>query len=219
MLKLTGIYKSYKTRYEDHNVLSNINLIINRGEKIGILGRNGSGKSTLIKIISGIVIPERGNITKTMNISWPLALDGGIQGSLTGYDNINFICRIYGVNKNNILSYVSEFSELGEYLYEPTRSYSSGMKARLNFALSMAINFDCLLIDEVLSVGDNHFKNKCKEEILVNKNEKAIILVSHDPNIVREVCKKVYVLQDRKIIDFDNFEAGFDFYEKNNQLI
>lgn len=213
MIKLTGICKSYEYAHSQHNVLEHINLQINPGEKVGILGRNGSGKSTLIRIMGGVTVPDSGQITKLMSISWPLAFDSGIQGSLTGYDNVNFICRIYATDIDSVLPFVKEFTELGEYLYEPTRSYSSGMKARLNFAISMAIDFDCMLIDEVLAVGDARFKERCHEELLIKRKERAIVLVSHEPGMIREICDTAYVLKDRKLHHFNSVDEAYDFYE------
>lgn len=214
MIKLENITKYYKTSYGIKTVLNRINLQINTGEKVGILGRNGSGKSTLIRIIGGVTVPDEGSILKEMSISWPLAFDSGIQGSLSGFDNLNFICRIYGANIDYVLPFVKEFSELGKYLYEPTRSYSSGMKARLNFAISMAIDFECLLIDEVLAVGDARFKERCYHEILVNKKNRAIILVSHEADVIREICQKVYVLHKEHLHSFSDIDLAFDFYSE-----
>jgi capsular polysaccharide transport system ATP-binding protein len=213
LIRLDAICKSYDYANGHRVVLDQINLQINPGEKVGILGRNGSGKSTLIRIMGGVTVPDYGQITKDMSISWPLAFDSGIQGSLTGYDNINFICRIYDVDIEEVLPFVQDFSELGRYLYEPTRSYSSGMKARLNFAISMAIDFDCMLIDEVLAVGDARFKERCHEELLVKRKERAIVLVSHEPGMIREICDSAYVLKDSHLHYFDDVESAYSFYQ------
>ena len=142
-------------------VLDDLNLTIHLGEKVGILGCNGAGKSTLIRLISGAELPTSGSIQRGMSISWPLAFSGAFQGSLTGLDNLRFICRVYGVDFRPRVDYVEEFSELGHYMREPVKTYSSGMRARLAFAISMSIEFHCYLIDEVLAVGDAEFQRKC----------------------------------------------------------
>ena len=212
MITLEGICKHYPYAQGQRQVLNQINLQIHPGEKVGILGRNGSGKSTLIRIMGGVTVPDAGQITKEMSISWPLAFDSGMQGSLTGYDNVNFICRIYNTDITEVLPFVQDFSELGRYLYEPTRSYSSGMKARLNFAISMAIDFDCMLIDEVLAVGDARFKERCHEELLVKRKERAIVLVSHEHGMIREICDTAYVLKEGHLHHFGDVESAYSFY-------
>jgi len=212
MIKLEGICKYFEYAHGKRAVLDQVNLHISPGEKVGVLGRNGSGKSTLIRIMGGVTVPDAGIITKEMSISWPLAFDAGLQGSLTGYDNVNFICRIYNTDIEEVLPFVQDFSELGRYLYEPTRSYSSGMKARLNFAISMAIDFDCMLIDEVLAVGDARFKARCHEELLVKRKERAIVLVSHESDMIREICDTAYVLQDAHLKHFNDVDEAYEFY-------
>lgn len=215
MIKLSGINKYYETTHGMRTALEQVDLQVNPGEKVGILGRNGSGKSTLIRIMGGVTVPDSGEMIKNMSISWPLAFNSGMQGSLTGYDNVNFICRIYGVDIEDVLPFVKDFSELGRYLFEPTRSYSSGMKARLNFAISMAIDFDCMLIDEVLAVGDARFKERCHEELLVKRKERAIVLVSHEPGMIRQICDTAYVLIDGRLHHFEDVESAYQFYETN----
>jgi capsular polysaccharide transport system ATP-binding protein len=213
MIKLEGICKHFEYGHGQRTVLDQVNLHIHPGEKVGILGRNGSGKSTLIRIMGGVTIPDAGTIAKEMSISWPLAFDSGMQGSLTGYDNVNFICRIYNTDIEEVLPFVEDFSELGRYLYEPTKSYSSGMKARLNFAISMAIDFDCMLIDEVLAVGDARFKERCHEELLVKRKERAIVLVSHESGMIREICDTAYVLVQSQLKSFADVDSAYEFYQ------
>jgi capsular polysaccharide transport system ATP-binding protein len=198
-------------------VLHEVNLQIAQGEKVGILGRNGAGKSTLIRIMGGVTLPDSGTITQEMSLSWPLGFDNGVQGTMTGMDNINFICRIYGVDVDEVLPFVENFSELGRYIYEPVRSYSSGMKARLSFAISMAIDFDCMLIDEVLAVGDQRFKERCHEELLVKRKERALVLVSHEPDMIREICDSAYVLVEGHLHHFNEVEEAYLFYTETMQ--
>ena len=147
MISVEHVSKRYQTRQGWRMVLQDIDFKLKKGEKIGILGRNGAGKSTLIRLISGVEAPTSGEIKRTMSISWPLAFSGAFQGSLTGMDNLRFICRIYNVDIGYVTDFTQTFSELGQYLYEPVKRYSSGMKARLAFALSLAVDFECYLID------------------------------------------------------------------------
>ena len=151
MIQLYNVCKRYGTRGGAVSVFEGINLTVQPGEKLGILGRNGAGKSTLIRLLGGTERPNAGHISRSMTVSWPLAFGGAFQGSLTGLDNLRFICRIHGTSTDDKIPFVQEFSELGRYLYEPVKTYSAGMRARLAFALSMVIEFDCFLIDEVVA--------------------------------------------------------------------
>lgn len=180
MIRMNSVSKSYPTRGGPVRVLKDVNLTVRHGERIGILGRNGAGKSTLIRLMSGAELPTSGDVHRDMSVSWPLAFGGAFQGSLTGYDNLRFICRIYGVDPEDKRAFVEEFSELGIYLREPVKTYSSGMRARLAFAISMVIEFDCFLIDEIVAVGDARFHDKCHHELFERRGDRAMIIVSHN---------------------------------------
>ena len=162
--------------------------------------------------MSGVEAPTSGEIRRTMSISWPLAFSGAFQGSLTGMDNLRFICRIYNVDIDYVRQFTEEFSELGEYLYEPIKRYSSGMKARLAFALSLAVEFDCYLIDEVIAVGDSRFSEKCRYELFERRKDRSIILVSHSNSAMKEYCENAMVLDAGKLHTFDNMDLAYDFY-------
>lgn len=215
MIIIKDVCKKYSTRKGYKTVLNNINFSLKKGEKIGILGRNGAGKSTLIRLISEIEKPTSGTITRNMSISWPLAFSGAFQGSLTGMDNLKFICRIYECNIEKTKKYVEDFAELGDYLFEPVKKYSSGMKARLAFALSLAIEFDCYLIDEVIAVGDSRFTEKCKKELFENKKDRALILVSHNMNAIKNYCDRAMVLDSGNLYQFETIEEAYKYH--NNQ--
>lgn len=212
MIKLEKIVKKYHTRTGSRIVLDHINLEVKRGEKIGILGRNGAGKSTLIRLMSGAELPTSGHIYRGMSLSWPLAFGGAFQTSLTGYDNLKFICRIYNVNYLKIIDFIKEFTELGLYLREPIRTYSWGMRARLAFAISMAIEFDCFLIDEIISVGDSRFHNKCQIELFEKRADRGLILVSHEEHNIREYCTKVGILNKGHLVMYDDMDEAFKVY-------
>ncbi|HEP6427270.1 ATP-binding protein [Burkholderia cenocepacia] len=212
MINLRNITKVYHTRKGPRTVLRDVNLIVARGQKIGILGRNGAGKSTLIRLISGAELPTSGELSREMSISWPLAFTGAFQGSLTGLDNVRFICRIYNIDFHSIVSYVEEFSELGVYLNEPVKKYSSGMRARLAFAASLAINFDCFLIDEIVAVGDSRFHAKCHHELFERRKDRAMIIVSHDVSYIRDHCDSAAVLLNGELVNFPTVDEALNFY-------
>jgi capsular polysaccharide transport system ATP-binding protein len=196
-------------------VLENVTLQIKPGQKLGILGRNGSGKSTLVRLMGGAEQPDSGTIHRGMRISWPLALSGGFQGSLTGMDNMRFICRVYGESVEDKIPFVEEFSSLGSYLHEPVKSYSSGMRARLAFAISMIIDFDCYLIDEITAVGDDRFRRRCQAELFEKRGDRAMVLVSHVPDFIRAHCDSAGVMKGGKFYAFDQVQAALEFYRGN----
>ena len=212
MLALEHIYKSYPTRQGMRTVLHDINFTLQKGEKLGILGRNGAGKSTLIRLIGGVESPDSGRIIRNMSVSWPLAFSGAFQGSLTGMDNLRFICRIYNADIAKVKKFTEDFAELGIYLNEPVKTYSSGMKARLAFALSLAIEFDCYLIDEVIAVGDSRFNDKCKYELFEKRKDRSLILVSHSEKSIKQYCDKGVVLQDGHLSQSESVEQAFKNY-------
>ena len=212
MISVEHVSKRYPTRSGWRDVLKDVSFTLNKGEKVGILGRNGAGKSTLIRLVSGVEPPTTGEIKRTMSISWPLGFSGAFQGSLTGMDNLRFICRIYDVDMDYVLDFTEEFSELGQYLYEPVKRYSSGMKARLAFALSLAVEFDCYLIDEVIAVGDSRFADKCKYELFERRKDRSIILVSHSYSAMKQYCDNAMVLDAGRMYHFDNMDAAYQHY-------
>lgn len=213
MIRLTNVCKDYMTKAGPRRVLDNINLTINPGERIGILGRNGAGKSTLVRLVSGAEPPTLGTIERNMSVSWPLAFTGGFHGTLTGADNLRFICRIYGVDFEPRLEFVKEFSELGIYLNEPVITYSSGMRARLAFAVSMTIDFDCYLIDEVMAVGDQRFRDRCKVELFEKRADKAMIIVSHSHRYLQHNCHRFLLFRDGAIEEHDDFKEVYYQYK------
>lgn len=213
MIQLDNVCKSYHTRFGSRPVLDHINFTLEKGKHIGILGRNGAGKSTLIRLLSGAENPTSGRIHRHMSVSWPLAFTGAFQTHLTGLDNLKFVCRIYGVDWKPLLPFVEEFTELGIYLREPVVNYSVGMTMRLAFALSMAIEFDCFLIDEGLAVGDSRFGDRCHVELFQKRKDRSFILVSHDANIIRSYCERAAVLHQGRLYEFKSVDVAYRFYE------
>lgn len=216
MITLKNVSKKYEVRTGKRLVLDNINCQIAKGEHVGILGKNGAGKSTLIRLISGSELPTSGIINRSMSVSWPLAFSGGFQGSLTGLDNLRFACRVYNASYKKALPFVEEFTELGQYLREPVKRYSSGMLAKLAFSISMAIEFDCFLIDEVIAVGDSTFREKCHIELFGKRHDRAMIMVSHDANIIRKHCSKAYVLEEGELKYFEDVDSAYEHYENKD---
>lgn len=212
MITCQNLYKSYMHGGHKKQVLSNVNLTVNKGERIALLGRNGAGKSTLIKLIGGVELPTSGKIKREMTLSWPLGFGGGFQGSLTGYDNARFIARIYQRHYSEIRDYVEEFTELGGQLKMPVKTYSSGMRARLAFALSLAIEFDCYLIDEIILVGDQNFHQKCHQELFEKRADRTMILASHNMEIIREVCSRAVIIHKGQANIYTDMEQALDIY-------
>jgi capsular polysaccharide transport system ATP-binding protein len=213
MLALERVSKVYATRRGKREVFRDVSFQLKRGENLGILGRNGAGKSTLIRLISGAESPTSGTVRRGMRVSWPLAFSGAFQRNLTGLDNLKFVCRIYDVDYRPLVPFVEQFTELGVYFREPVAHYSSGTLTRLAFALSMAIEFDCFLIDEAMVVGDVRFHERCHVELFHKRKDRAFILVTHDASVIKLYCKNACVLHEGHLLPFPSVDAAYDFYQ------
>jgi capsular polysaccharide transport system ATP-binding protein len=215
MIELIDVCKCYPVRGGERTILDHISLRIKPNEKLGVFGRNGAGKSTLVRLLSGAESPSSGKITRRMSVSWPIALGDAFHNYLTGLDNLRLICRIYNVDYRDKVDFVKEFSELGIYLREPIVSYSTGMRARLAFAISMIIEFDCYLIDEVVAVGDSRFHEKCQFELFEKRKDRGKVIVSHDVNFVKQHCEDAVVLVDGRLHHFNSVDEGLQFYQEH----
>lgn len=213
MIDCRDIHMNYRNGSLTKQVLKGVDFTINPRDRIGLLGRNGAGKSTLIRLIGGVEIPTRGKVVRKMTCSWPLGFTGGFQGSLTGYDNARFIARIYDKSYEEMRDFVEEFTELGTNLKMPVKIYSSGMRARLAFALSLAIEFDCYLIDEVIMVGDKNFQDKCKDEFFEKRSDRALLLASHSVDLVQQYCNRAIVLRDGRAQVYDDVDEAVAIYK------
>ncbi len=216
MIKLTNVTKYYKTKNKKKYILNDVTMSIPTGKNIAILGANGAGKSTLLRMLGQIDYPNVGTITSDKSFSWPMGLSGGFQGSMTGRNNVKFVCRIYGKDDENIkeaIEFVKDFSELGDYFEMPIKKYSSGMKSRLSFALSLFFHFDYMIIDETLSVGDKAFQKKSKDALRKKIEKSNAILVSHSMGTLREICDVSIYLNNGELKYFDNVEDGIKCYE------
>lgn len=206
------IVKEFDTEIGRRRVLDRVSFRVGVGERLAILGRNGAGKSTLIQILSGVQRPTSGSIERGLKLSWPLALGGGFEGELTGYDNVRFIARIYGVPVKETFDFVLDFTEIGNQIHIPVRFYSSGMRMRLAFALSLAIDFDCYLIDEVILVGDKKFQEKCIHALFEERKNRSMILAIHDMNVVKDKCTSALILKAGRGKVFTDIPKAIDTY-------
>jgi capsular polysaccharide transport system ATP-binding protein len=220
MIELRHVTKYFKTPRGKKYILNNVSQVIPSHHNVGILGRNGTGKSTLLRMLGGIDFPDSGIISSQSTFSWPMALSGGFQRNMTGLQNVKFITRIYGKTPeeiDRIIASVKEFSELKNYFYMPINTYSSGMKSRLSFALSLAFDFDYLLIDETLSVGDKNFKQKSKKALQQKIESCNVLLVSHSMSTLKEICDVGVVVNNGQMHYFDDISDAINEYEVINR--
>ncbi len=213
MIVFEGVSKVYHTRHGGRRVLDRVSFSIGRGRSIGIVGRNGAGKSTLTRLIAGVEYPTSGKISRSMSVSWPIGFSGAFQSSLTGADNTRFIARIYNKNLNYMLGMVEDFASLGEYFRMPVKTYSSGMKARLAFAVSLAIDFECYIVDEVTAVGDASVRERCASALRARRERGTLIMVSHDAATLRDHCESGGLLQGGHLHFYDTIDETISAYE------
>lgn len=213
MIECHDVHKEYRTGSATKSVLEGVSFTVNPRDRVALLGRNGAGKSTLIRLIGGVEMPTKGKIKRSMSCSWPLGFNGGFQGSLTGYDNARFIARIYDKPYSEMRDFIEEFTELGSQLKMPVKVYSSGMRARLAFALSLAIEFDCYLIDEVIMVGDQSFQKKCRQEFFEKRDDRALLLASHGLKTIKRYCNRAIVLHNQRATLYEDVNEAVAVYE------
>lgn len=213
MIELDQVCKTYATRTGRNVVLDSVSFSFPAHTNVGILGRNGSGKSTLLRILAGTEEADSGTVVRRGSVSWPIGFSGGFNGSLNGEENCRFVARIYGVDVDEVVGFTMDFAELGDYFYMPVKTYSSGMRARLAFGLSMAIDFDAYLVDEVTAVGDSNFQAKCRAAFEARSGRSSVIIVSHHIGTVKEYCQRCAVIKKGKLVYFDNVDEAERFYE------
>ena len=220
MIELKNLTKSYVTPKGRHYVFKNLNAILPENKSVALLGKNGAGKSTLLRIIGGIDYPDYGRVVTNKSISWPVALAGGFQGSLTARQNIRFVARLYTRNEDEVdyvVRFVEEFAEIGKYFDMPIKSYSSGMRSRIGFGLSMAFNFDYYLLDEAGAVGDASFRKKSQlllDDLKANSN---LIIVSHNLKDLIRNCDVAFLVRDGQAEYFDNMKDAVEVYKAHAQ--
>ncbi|WP_312239659.1 ABC transporter ATP-binding protein [Pantoea sp.] len=221
MIKIENLTKSYRTPAGRHYVFKDLNIELPSGKSVALVGRNGAGKSTLLRMIGGIDRPDSGRIITDKTISWPVGLSGGFQGSLTGRENVKFVARLYAKKEElkEKVAFVEEFAELGKYFDMPIKTYSSGMKSRLGFGLSMAFKFDYYLVDEVTAVGDARFKQKCAELFKARHEEASFLMVSHSLNSLKEFCDvAIFVGRNNRAIFYNNIEEALNNYRNEENI-
>jgi capsular polysaccharide transport system ATP-binding protein len=210
MIEVSNLTKSFTYQGKKATIFKDLNFKIHTGESIAILGANGAGKSTLLRILGGIDLPDSGTIRTDSTISWPVGLVGGFQGSLTGRENVTFVSRIYSEKKRvpEKVRYVEEFAELGVYFDRPFKTYSSGMRSRVTFGLSMAFDFDVYLIDEVTAAGDQRFREKSKRLLMERKKVSDFLMVDHNLWGLKLHCDRAFILEGGKIEEYDDLDEA-----------
>ena len=216
MLVFDKVTKFYRTKGVKKTILSEFSFEFPTDRNVGIMGKNGAGKSTMMRLMAGIEPPDLGHVYRTTRVSWPLGFAGGFNGSMTGIENIRFVSRIYGQETEKVIDYVTEFAELGPSLRLPIKTYSSGMKARLAFGLSMAIDFDVYLIDEITAVGDEDFKKKSQAVFQDKLAKSQIIMISHSASTIKQYCDCGLLLEGNQIRYFDDVNDLLTAYKKLN---
>ncbi|UTW47839.1 ABC transporter ATP-binding protein [Bacterioplanoides sp. SCSIO 12839] len=215
MIYLEDVSRYFVTKQGRRYVFKNVTAAIPCDKSVAILGPNGAGKSTLVRMLGGADSPNKGKISSDENVSWPLGLQGGLQGSMTGRENVRFVARIHGVkDTRQIEQQVEDFAEIGSYFDEPVKSYSNGMRARVAFGLTMGFDFDfdVLLIDELTAVGDARFKKK-SEAILQQKYKKTkVFMVNHSVEQLKKFCEAAIVIENAGITYYENLADGLERY-------
>ncbi|EOY5378247.1 ABC transporter ATP-binding protein [Cronobacter dublinensis] len=221
MINIENLTKSYRTPAGRHYVFKDLNLTLPAGQSVALIGRNGAGKSTLLRMIGGTDNPDSGRIVSRATISWPVGLAGGFQGSLTGRENVKFVARLYATKEElrQKVAFVEDFAELGKYFDMPVKAYSSGMKARLGFGLSMAFTFDYYLVDEVTAVGDASFRKKCEMVFEERHRDACFLMVSHNLNSLKHYCDAaVFIGRENRVHYYDDINEAIDAYVKKENV-
>jgi capsular polysaccharide transport system ATP-binding protein len=204
MIEFKNVTKVYETRGLRRKVFSDLSLKIQPRESLAICGANGAGKSTLLRLIAGVEHPTGGHIHRSMTTSWPIGFTNCFQPSMTGSDNARFIARLYHQDEKALLDFVDDFAQLGVYMQQMVSTYSSGMMSRLAFGISLAIDFDCFLIDEVVAAGDVRFRRRCEEELMARRDKGTLIMTSHDPYTLEQYCTRGAVLYSGALVFYDS---------------
>ncbi|MCV6593669.1 MAG: ABC transporter ATP-binding protein [Silicimonas sp.] len=213
MLRFCNVSKSYALPGGTRHILRNMTLDLPGDRSVAIVGRNGAGKSTLLRMVSGILNPDRGVIERVGKVSWPLGFSGGFHPALTGRQNARFIARVYGADTDEMVEFVEDFSELGGFLDMPFQTYSTGMRARLAFGVSMAADFDWYLVDEITAVGDKIFKEKCRRAFEEKLSSAQLLMVSHSDATLRDYCEAGLMLNNGEAWYFEDLNDALAAYQ------
>lgn len=214
MIRFEHVSKTYHLRKFEKLVFADLNFTIEKGDSIGICGANGAGKSTLMRLIAGVEQPTTGKVTRSMTTSWPIGYGNAFQSSLTGADNARFISRIYNRDEKELLDFVEDFAQLGPYLHQPVSTYSAGMNARLAFGISLAVDFDCYLVDEVTAAGDERFRKRSEEALISRRDNATLVMISHDPGTLQAYCRRGAVLYGGALIHYDTVAEACEVHHR-----
>ncbi|MCL4149204.1 UNVERIFIED_CONTAM: hypothetical protein GTU68_056511 [Idotea baltica] len=210
MIELNDLSKSYLKRGVKVPIVDKVNIVFPRGESVGLLGRNGAGKSTLLRMIAGLVQPDSGSVSIQGKVSWPVGFQGSFHPDLSGAENVRFVARLYRMDAGKMVKFVREFSELKSHFNFPVRGYSSGMRARLAFAVSVAVPFETYLIDEITSVGDAAFRRKCESTLTDRLKRSGAVIVTHSMEFLRRTCSSGAVLENGRLYYFDDINGAIE---------
>ena len=217
MIEFNQVFKFYRTERHTKIILDHVSTVFESGWSYALLGVNGAGKSTSLRLIAGIELPNEGKVRRSTRISWPLGFATGLHPLMTGRENVKFVARAYGEDVRRVIRFVEDFSEIGDYMDAPVRTYSSGMMARLAFGLSMAIEFECYLIDEITAVGDARFQARCQTAFNQRRKNADLIVVSHSMSTIKDYCDRGMVLVDGQMLVFDNVDKAIEVYNRLNR--
>ncbi|MGM0855813.1 MAG: ATP-binding cassette domain-containing protein [Pseudomonadota bacterium] len=218
MIEIKNLYKRYHNHHGSDWVLKDINLTIPKGVSVGLIGANGAGKSTLLRLIAGMDKPEKGEVIRHSRVSWPVGLAGGMQNNMTGRQNAKFVARVQGCTPQEVqrvIQFVEDFAEIGEAFDEPVRTYSSGMRSRVSFGLSLSFDFDIYISDEATAVGDKAFKEKAKALFKSKIGQATIIMVSHSEGILKDLCQAGLYLKDGRAYWYDDINEAIKAYHSD----
>jgi len=218
MIEFENVSKTYHIRKFEKHVFTDLNFKIEKGESLGICGANGAGKSTLMRMIAGVEYPTKGKVHRSMTTSWPIGYASCFYHNLTGADNARFISRLYNHSEQAVLDYVEDFAQLGAYLYQPVGTYSAGMVARLAFGISLAIDFECYLVDEITGAGDERFRIRCEEALLHRRDNATLIMISHDPGTLRQYCRRGAVVYGGSLVFYDTIDEANEVHHRLQRL-
>jgi capsular polysaccharide transport system ATP-binding protein len=217
MIQLCDVFKFYKTERHVKVILNHVSMVFDTSYSYGLLGVNGAGKSTTLRLLSGVELPNSGKVRRTVRVSWPIGLGVGFHPQMTGRENVRFVARVYGADPRKTEAFVEDFAELGDYMDAPVKTYSSGMSARLGFGMSMAIEFDVYLVDEVTAVGDARFQQRCQEAFAQRRKNAGLIVVSHSMATINDYCQRGGVLVDGQLIMYESVGKAIEMYNRLNR--
>lgn len=212
MIVFDNVSKTYHAHRHEKQVFNNISCTVHRGDAVGVVGANGAGKSTMMRLMAGVEAPTSGTVKRYGSTSWPMGYGSVFNAALTGADNTRFIARIYGQDEDEMIDKVQSFAQLGRYFHEPVETYSSGMGARLAFGISLTIEFDIYLIDEVTSAGDERFRRKSEQALAERRERGTLIMISHDPAALRAYCDRGAVLYGGSLTFFDTVSEACEVH-------